>query len=145
MTVQRLFVLRFANGKSLAYGVPEFLGDEEVADFLAYAQDELVSGAAQYRVSCCPPRARRPDDALGGDGDDGGGQVAVQTRQLTFGRAPSRRMRELQGYANQLRDMGERSRALREREEFEEREAAWARQREADRQHALSRDQGRGR
>ena len=36
MKIQRVFVLRFNDGRRIPYGVPEFLSEDEAEDFLAH-------------------------------------------------------------------------------------------------------------
>lgn len=111
MKIERVFVLRFEDGGRMPYGVPEFLSEDEAADFLAHVQDELSDGAAAYFASCCQeaPGPRRRLAGQAEDGDDGG---AERSRDLRFGRDPSERVRRLEARAELLRKEGLRSFAI---------------------------------
>lgn len=46
MKIQRVFVLRFNDGRRIPYGVPEFLSEEEAEDFLAHVRGEISEGGS---------------------------------------------------------------------------------------------------
>ena len=114
MKIERVFLLRFDDGRRIPYGVPEFLSEEEAKDFLGHVQGELDEGAARYFENCCQDLAQRPP---GEDDDDD--DEAVRDRELTFSHHPTDRVRRLEFVADGLRRLGTQSlaaRALREAE-----------------------------
>ncbi len=110
MRIERVFVLRFDNGQRIPYGVPEFLSEDEAADFLAHVQGELSEGAATYFATCCQGAVQSSDADPAGDDDDddhveperGFGRA----REISFADDPTERVRRLEFAANTLRKLG---------------------------------------
>ena len=122
MKIERVFVLRFDDGRRIPYGVPEFLSEDEAKDFLAHVQSELSEGAAAYFVTCCQEvlRVSGQDDAGDEDEDDEEAAQAdwgrERVREISFAEDPSARVRRLELVANALRRRGLRIIAVRARE-----------------------------
>lgn len=118
MKIERVYVLRFDDGRRIPYGVPEFLSEDEAADFLAHVQGELSEGAAAYFATCCQGAVQSSDADHGGDDDDdveperGRGRA----REISFADDPTERVRRLDLVANALRRRGLRIIAVRARE-----------------------------
>jgi len=117
MKAERVFVLRFNDGSRVPYGVPDFMSEEEAADFLAHVRSELVEGAAQYFEQCCEPtKAEASDGKASGKGSGPRiGQPRLE-RGLTFSDHPSAETLRLEERLNQLRWLGQASLAVRARQ-----------------------------
>ena len=114
MKAERVFVLRFDDGSRIPYGVPDFMSEEEAADFLAHVRSELAEGAAQYFEQCCEPAK-----AEGSDSKASGGQRMGQPRlerSLTFSDNPSAETLRLEERVNHLRWLGQASLEVRARQ-----------------------------
>lgn len=116
MKAERVFVLRFNDGSRVPYGVPDFMSEEEAADFMAHVLSELVEGAAQYFEHCCEPaNAEVSDGKASGNKKSSGpriGQPRLE-RGLTFSDHPSAETLRLEERLNQLRWLGQASLAVR--------------------------------
>nr|MDQ2734369.1 hypothetical protein [Pseudomonadota bacterium] len=113
MKIERVFVLRFDDGQRIPYGVPEFLSEDEAADFLAHVQGELSEGAATYFATCCQGAVQgsNADPAGGDDDDDDDDQVEPErgfgrAREISFVDDPTERVRRLEFAANAPRRLG---------------------------------------
>jgi len=118
MKIERVFLLRFDDGQRIPYGVPEFLSEDEAADFLGYVQGELNEGAATYFATCCQGAVQSSEADQADDDDD---DVAPErglgrSREISFAEDPSERVRRLEAVANTLREWGLKSLAVRELE-----------------------------
>ena len=120
MKIQRVFVLRFDDGQRIPYGVPEFLSEDEAADFLAHVQGELSEGAATYFVTCCQGALQRFEaDQADDDDDDDDAEPERglgRGREIRFADDPTERVWLLEVAANALRERGLKSLAVRARE-----------------------------
>lgn len=126
MKAERVFVLRFDDGSRIPYGVPDFMSEEEAADFLAHFRSELVEGAAQYFEQCCEPAKVEGSDNKAGNSKASGGQRLGRPRldrSLTFSNHPSAMTLDLEERLNQLRWLGQASLAVRIRQRAVEAEA----------------------
>lgn len=135
MKAERVFVLRFDDGARIPYGVPDFMSEEEVADFLAHVRSELAQGAAQYFEQCCEPAKVEGSDSKAGEGKASGskpsggprlGQPRSQPRlerSLTFSDNPSAETLRLEERVNHLRWLGQASLDVRARQRDAEIEA----------------------
>ncbi len=120
MKIERVFVLRFDDGQRIPYGVPEFLSEEEAADFMAHVQGELNEGAATYFATCCQG-ALQSSEADQADDDDDDDDVEPErglgrSREISFAEDPSERVRRLEAVANTLRERGLKILAVRAHE-----------------------------
>ena len=111
MKIERVFVLRFDDGQRIPYGVPEFLSEDEAADFLAHVQGELGEGAATYFATCCQGAGQGADADHAGDDDDDDDDAEPERglgrgREISFVDDPSERVRRLEFIANNLRKLG---------------------------------------
>ena len=126
MKAERVFVLRFDDGSRIPYGVPDFMSEEEAADFLAHVRSELTQGAAQYFEQCCEPAKAEGSDGKVGDSKASAGQRLGRPRldrSLTFSDHPSAETLRLEERANQLRWLGQASLDVRARQRAAEIEA----------------------
>lgn len=140
MKIERVFVLRFDDGQRIPYGVPEFLSEDEAADFLAHVQGELSEGAAAYFATCCQEVRQRPEGEEGDDGEDDDDEAERdrgRAREIRFGEDPTERVRRLEFVANALRKLGLQHQAFRARQA--EVVAAQERQRQLEQEQALQR------
>lgn len=147
MKAERVFVLRFDDGSRIPYGVPDFMSEEEAADFLAHVRSELAQGAAQYFEQCCEPAKAQGSDSKAGDGKASGGPRLGQPRlerSLTFSDNPSAETLRLEERVNQLRWLGQASLDVRARQREAEVEAERLRI-ELDQRQALQMQPTRGR
>jgi len=140
MKIERVFVLRFDDGQRIPYGVPEFLSEDEAADFLAHVHGELDEGAATYFATCCQGavQSSKADQADDDDDDDDAApeRGLGRSREISFANDPTERVRLLEVAANALREQGLKSLAVRAREvEIAQRE----RQRQLEQEQALQR------
>ena len=118
MKSERAFVLRFNDGSRIPYGVPDFMSEEEAADFMAHVRSELVEGAAQYFEQCCEPaKAEASDGKASGKKSSGPriGQPRLE-RGLSFSDHPSAETLRLEERLNHLRWLGQASLAVRARQ-----------------------------
>ena len=132
MKAERVFVLRFNDGSRIPYGVPDFMSEEEAADFLAHVRSELLEGAAQYFEQCCEPMKAEASDGKA-SGKKGSGQRIGKPRldrSLTFSDNPSIETLRLEERVNQLRWLGQASLEVRARQR--DAEAAERRRLEAE-------------
>lgn len=111
MKIERVFVLRFDDGQRIPYGVPEFLSEDEAADFLAHVQGELSEGAATYFATCCQDAVQSLDSEPAGDDDDNDDHAEPErgfgkARAISFADDPTERVRRLEFAANLLRKLG---------------------------------------
>lgn len=113
MKIQRVFVLRFNDGRRIPYGVPEFLSEDEAEDFLAYVQGEISEGAAGYFDACCREMPKRVGTRAGQGADASGDTGGAAEREIRFAAKPTERVRRLEAYANGMYRDGLRSFALR--------------------------------
>ncbi len=121
MKIERVFVLRFDDGQRIPYGVPEFLSEDEAADFLAHVQGELSEGAATYFATCCQGAVQSSDADPAGDDDDDDDHVEPErgfgrAREISFADDPTERVRRLEAVANTLRERGLKILAVRAHE-----------------------------
>lgn len=119
MKIERVFVLRFDDGQRIPYGVPEFLSEDEAADFLAHVQSELSEGAATYFASCCQGAGQSSEGEWADDDDDDDVEPERglgRGREIRFAEDPSERVRQLEAMANTLRERGLKLLAVRARE-----------------------------
>lgn len=126
MKAERVFVLRFDDGARIPYGVPDFMSEEEAADFLAHVRSELAQGAAQYFEQCCEPAKVEGSDSKAGDSKASGGPRLGQPRlerSLTFSDNPSAETLRLEERVNHLRWLGQASLDVRARQRDAEIEA----------------------
>jgi len=138
MKIERVFVLRFDDGQRIPYGVPEFLSEDEAADFLAHVQGELGEGAATYFATCCQgagpsSKADQADDDDDGDDDAKPEWGLGRGREISFADDPTERVWLLEVAANALREQGLKSLAVRAREV----EIAQQRQRQLEREQRI--------
>lgn len=139
MKIERVYVLRFDDGQRISYGVPEFLSEDEAADFLAHVQGELSEGAATYFATCCQGAVQSSGADHAGDDDDdveperGRGRV----REISFADDPTERVRRLEAAANTLRERGLKTLAIKAREV--EVVAQQERQRQLEQEQAIER------
>jgi len=147
MKIERVFVLRFDDGQRIPYGVPEFLSEDEAADFLAHVQGELSDGAATYFATCCQGAWQGADTDHAGDDDDDDDDAEperglARAREIRFADDPTERVWLLEVAANALRQQGLKSLAVRAREvEIAQRE----RQRQLEQEQALQRTKQKSR
>lgn len=119
MKIERVFVLRFDDGQRIPYGVPEFLSEDEAADFLAHVQGELSEGAATYFATCCQGAVQSSDADPAGDDDDDHVEPERgfgRARAISFADDPSERVRRLEAVATTLRERGLKILAVRAHE-----------------------------
>jgi len=119
MKSERAFVLRFNDGSRIPYGVPDFMSEEEAADFLAHVRSELVEGAAQYFEQCCEPAKTDASDGKASDNQKSSGPRIGPPRLergLSFSDNPSAETLRLEERLIQLRWLGQASLAVRMRQ-----------------------------
>ena len=117
MKIERVFVLRFESGARLPWGVPEFMSEDEAADFLAYVQSELEDGGARYFEECCTGHRKR----LGSVDDDDEPLGRNRAIALGFSARPSAQTQRLERVATGLLKMGQEFQAISARREAERR------------------------
>ena len=125
MRTERVFVLRFNDGSRIPYGVPDFMSEEEAADFLAHVRKELREGAAQYFEQCCEPaKAEAGDGKASGNKKGSGPRIGRPRleRSLSFSDHPSDETLRLEERLNQLRWLGQASLDVRVRQRVAEAE-----------------------
>lgn len=123
MKAERVFVLRFNDGSRIPYGVPDFMSEEEAADFQAHVLSELVEGAANYFQRCCKPAKAGEGKASGDRGATGQpSDRPTFERSLTFSNHPSDKTLRLEERVNQLRWLSQASLEMRAKQRAAEAE-----------------------